>query len=209
MRLHFMPSAVTSPTLTATLTLTLTLMLTATAAHAHIGLSDPPARYDDQKAGACGRGAGQDGRTATFTRYQPGETITVRWNEEIDHEGSFEVQFDDDGADEADFNNTILTQLADPRGGRNDWDAEVTLPDVECTNCTLRLVQIMTTSPNPGAGDFYYQCADVVLGDGESAEASVSCAAGQPLPLVSMLLGLFLLRGRRALVTRGSRSQNP
>ncbi|MCA9560948.1 MAG: hypothetical protein KC583_20510, partial [Myxococcales bacterium] len=45
----------------------------------------------------------------------------------------------------------------------------VTLPDVECDNCTLQVIQVMFDKPpqtSPG-NDLYYQCADLVLrGDG-------------------------------------------
>jgi len=49
---------------------------------------------------------------------------------------------------------------------------EVTLPDVECTNCTLQVIQVMQDDgphgpydPTPGVGieDIYHQCIDIVL----------------------------------------------
>ena len=43
------------------------------------------------------RGGGSDGRTDHFTRYQPGETITVKFTEVVNHVGSFRIAFDDDG----------------------------------------------------------------------------------------------------------------
>jgi hypothetical protein len=57
------------------------------------------------------------------------------------------------------------------------WD--VKLPDIECTNCTLQIIQVMQDDgfhgpydPTPGVGveDLYHQCIDLVLkrgvGDG-------------------------------------------
>ena len=41
----------------------------------------------------------------------------------------------------------------------------VTLPDIECSNCTLQAIQVMYDKPPyviPGT-DIYYQCADLVL----------------------------------------------
>jgi uncharacterized protein (TIGR03382 family) len=169
-----------------------------------VQLDAPQRRYDDMKGGACGRGEGVDGRTSRFSRFAPGETITVRWTETIDHTGSFVVSFDEDGADEADFAADILYEEADPSGtGGEQREAQVTLPDVECTNCTLRLVQIMSTSENPSPSSIYYQCADIVLGDGDSAGAEVGgCAAAAPAsmaPLALALLALLALGRRRRL----------
>jgi hypothetical protein len=61
-------------------------------------------------------------------------------------------------------------------GAKYTW--EVTLPDVECTNCTLQVLQVMEddlthgpydTRPGVGVADVYFQCIDLVLkrsGDG-------------------------------------------
>jgi hypothetical protein len=178
-----------------------TVLLSASAS-AHVRLDAPQRRYDDQKSGSCGRGLGADGRTDRFSRFEPGETITMEWTETIDHEGSWVVSFDDDGADEGDFEDNILHTEPDPRNESNlAWSADVTLPDIECTNCTLRLVQIMTTSPNPVPGDLYFQCADIVLGDGDSAPAEVGgCSQGAPVEAsaaAAVLAGALFMRRRR------------
>ena len=55
-------------------------------------------------------------------------------------------------------------------GARYTW--EVTLPNVECTNCTLQLIQVMEDdllhgpydpTPDVGLEDIYHQCIDIVL----------------------------------------------
>jgi len=55
-------------------------------------------------------------------------------------------------------------------GAKYTWD--VTLPNVECNNCTLQLIQVMEDDafhgpydPTPGVGveDIYHQCIDIVL----------------------------------------------
>ena len=60
--------------------------------------------------------------------------------------------------------------LAGRNGARYTWS--VTLPDVECTNCTLQILQVMEDDlfhgpydPTPGVGieDIYHQCIDLVL----------------------------------------------
>ena len=96
--------------------------------------------------------------------------------------------------------------LATPGAGtRFTW--KVTLPDVECLNCTLQLIQVMEDDgphgpydPAPGVGiaDVYYQCIDLVLkrsADGGTAPAvpahGCDVAGGG-----SMLALLALLRAR-------------
>lgn len=148
------------------------LCLQTATAYAHIQLTYPPQRYTDQKAGPCGRSP-ETGRGATVTTLQPGATITVIWDETVNHAGYFRISFDDNGqdgfidpADPTDFYNSA-TVLADniadtPSGGTSTF--EITLPNIECDNCTLQVIQFMTGNPPYNDGnDFYYQCADLVL----------------------------------------------
>jgi len=174
------------------------LALFASPLAAHVLLDEPARRYDDMKDGPCGRGGANDGRTSRFKRYAAGETITMRWTETIDHEGSWVVGFDNDGADEDDFASTILYEAPDPRGtGGEQVTAEVTLPDVECTNCTLRLLQVMTTSDVVRPQDLYFQCADIVLGEGESSPGVTCQAGGAPGAMAVLALALRRRRLRR------------
>lgn len=50
------------------------------------------------------------------------------------------------------------------------WSWTVTLPNVECTNCTLQVMQVMEDplghGPFDGKGDLYYRCIDIVLEKG-------------------------------------------
>src|SRR5262245_6609646 len=80
--------------------------LVAEWASAHVRLVDPLPRYPapsredgtDLKDGPCGRAG--DTRTTDETRIQtftPGQTITVKFSETIDHGGHFRIAFDDDG----------------------------------------------------------------------------------------------------------------
>jgi len=64
---------------------------------------------------------------------------------------------------------------------------QVKLPDVECTNCTLQIIQVMEDDdshgpydPTPGVGveDIYHQCIDLVLKRGASSDAGTS--SGSP-----------------------------
>ena len=59
--------------------------------------------------------------------------------------------------------------------GHPKFTWQVTLPNVECTNCTLQVIQVMQDNlfhgdydPTPGVGveDIYHQCIDLVLKHG-------------------------------------------
>jgi hypothetical protein len=82
---------------------------------------------------------------------------------------------------------TVLIDNLDPHVGGGflappkEWTWKVKLPDVECDNCTLQIIQVMTdldihTAPYP-ADDIYYQCIDLVL----SSEATDEGVAAGPI----------------------------
>jgi hypothetical protein len=163
------------------------------SAGAHITLLDPQPRTESQKVGPCGL-ANDPKPDAPVAVFEPGQTITVRWTETINHPGHFRISFDPDGQDDFvdpasfdDFNSApsvLLDNIADtPSGGVSE--VEVTLPTVTCERCTLQVVQVMTDKPPYGDGnDLYYQCADIALrasgGDAVSASDvdNVSDASG-------------------------------
>jgi hypothetical protein len=77
--------------------LTAALVLVAAPAAAHLNLTYPPPRTTSLKTGPCG--AADSTRGATVTTLLPGQTITVTWDEFVDHPGHFRIAFDDDGQD--------------------------------------------------------------------------------------------------------------
>jgi hypothetical protein len=185
------------PTATAA-ALALSLQLLATPSAAHIELQLPMNRYSNIRAGenkACPCGSGVTSRQCDkaeelsdpdrsldrVTTFAPGDTITLRFEEYVDHAGRFRVAFDPDGAELDDFNQHILLDEVDPDGTRGNieqaslWEFQVTLPDMACDNCTLQLIQVMdgnTEEPvlDPSTrGGTYFQCADIVLADGTPA----------------------------------------
>jgi hypothetical protein len=150
------------------------------------------------KKGPCGRTDGAKG--TNIYNYEPGQTIKIAVDEFVPHPGYFRVAFAkdsdsefvtprtidpinrkcmDDPADKCgkpDFFNTpgVLADNLDPHkrgwpGKRYTWD--VKLPDVECDNCTLQVIQVMTDGypihapydPSYESEDVYYQCIDIVL----------------------------------------------
>ncbi|MCC7070780.1 MAG: lytic polysaccharide monooxygenase [Deltaproteobacteria bacterium] len=184
----------------------LALTLTSGTALAHIELDAPAPRYNDGDNKWCPCGGGGDGtranagcaieasdldRGSTSTTFAPGATVTVRWRETVGHTGRMRIAFDPDGADQADFDDNILIDLADPAGNTgnagsgNNWEAEVTLPTTPCTNCTLQLVQVMNgNDDDPVVSVFgtstYFQCANLVIGEGGEGEGDPGEGEGEP-----------------------------
>lgn len=135
----------------------------------------------DQKVGPCGS---KNKRSATPTVYKPGQTITVKWTETIDHQPSwYRISFNPNGDSFEDptsyqdntgkHPNTLKDGIAD--GAAAMQEIQVTLPNMPCENCTLQLIQVMGDKGGNGFGgndgeggkadndDLYYACADIVL----------------------------------------------
>lgn len=162
-------------------------MLVAPSASAHIELIEPPPRYEladgsdnGIKSCPCGLGGSNrvcnvaaDGsdpdRSERVSRFEAGSTITIRFQEFVNHAGRFRVAFDPDGADLADFNDNILEDVQDPANASGMmWEIPITLPNTTCDNCTLQLVQAMEVDQNTEIADpapisSYYACADIQL----------------------------------------------
>jgi len=157
-------------------------------ANAHIHLTSPQSRTDsgtgDQKAEHCGV-AGQGRIASRVTVFQPGQTITMTWMETINHPGHFRIAFQPDGevfgipaagnGPPAGFPSIDQTGMTDSAGALilSDFipdgmsSIQVTLPAIECSNCTLQFIQVMTDkSPyttTPTSDDIYFNCADITL----------------------------------------------
>ena len=161
------------------------------AALAHVQIVVPKQRHTLQKDGPCGEEGGT--RSPNVCEFQPGATITVEWDETIEHPGHFRIAFDEDGvdslidpADYDDFDNSpaVIDDAIPDRDVDADGDSryslQITLPDVECDNCTLQLIQVMSDKPPwgpEGGNDIYYQCADLVLSSDAPAEPAPGCGA--------------------------------
>lgn len=151
------------------------VVFAAEPAWAHVDLFSPPARYPTnlQKDAPCGHPDNPpgDGEPAVF---EAGQTITLRFEEFVDHTGHFRVALDPTGNDAFtspanfdDFYNSpevLLDDIPDAQEG-GLHEVEVTLPDVTCDPCSLQLIQVMTDDGafGPGTSDLYFQCADIVM----------------------------------------------
>jgi MYXO-CTERM domain-containing protein len=165
-------------------------------AHAHIYLTAPtgrgePPNGDPQKNKHCGRQGRMLDRVTTL---EPGATITVAWKETINHSGWYRISFQpngevfrippaSNGPNSAGANSNFPTEdytgMTDPDNGStvlmdrilDDGNLvmktrQITLPNIECDNCTLQVISVMTTSANYSTADMgsiYYQCADITL----------------------------------------------
>jgi uncharacterized protein (TIGR03382 family) len=175
-------------------------------AAAHIAMTSPAPRTTDQKTGPCG--AAGSTRGGSPTTYEAGQTITVEWDETVDHPGHYRVAFDEDGNDFMNpsvstdaFPSTLVDQITDRTGGH--YTQEITLPDLTCDTCTLQLIQVMQI--NEPYNSFYFQCADLVLtpasgGDDDGGTATGGCSAGGSNAGGAFAFGLAL-----ALATRRRR----
>lgn len=167
----------------------LSAILWAPPSAAHLDLLQPVPREQGRfdvlemtnsllKQGPCGQR--ENGRTTRVNVYAPGETITVVWDEYVNHRSYYRVAFDLDGDNDlpqfeapgvgpeghdprnycpVDGRVILAYELQDNRGGQ--YTLQVTLPDVECENCTLQVVQYMYGRGR--ARPYYFQCADLAL----------------------------------------------
>jgi len=168
-------------------------------AEAHVAMVSHQTRHGPSgiKVGPCGVANSLHGRAVY--RYAPGETVTFVWDEYVYHPGYFRISFDDEGDDDFvdpldyfDFYTNPTVLLDDihrhDMPGDGIYSIDLTLPDVECDQCTLQLAQIMTDKPlyEIGTDDLYYNCVDIALA--EPAQGTAAAAA---------LAALLVLRRRQ------------
>jgi len=188
----------------------LALLLVSGTASAHVTLTSPPPRTLDNKAGPCG--AAGSTRGSKVTTYAPGATIMVEWDETVDHPGHYRIAFDNDGDDvfvnpnnpDDHFAFTLMEPIADKAGGH--YTQAITLPTAPCANCTLQLMQIMTTEVPYNS--FYYQCADIAIAEGgdpgggggatsDGPEGGCATGHGSGAGALIVLAGLLVRRRAR------------
>lgn len=148
----------------------------------------------DQKAEHCGV-LDQQRDPTRVTTLRPGETITVTWMETINHPGHFRIAFQPNGSlftiPAATAGNcgvacpAGITNCNYPTANQEGIDAttgsivlkdfvadgllsqQITLPDIECSNCTLQFFQLMTDkcpyTTDLASDDIYFNCADITL----------------------------------------------
>ena len=119
-------------------------------------------------------------RTARSTIFSAGQTITLEFEETVNHPGHYRIAFSP--ADDLNFDSYVLVDNIPDTGSNNTYSQTVTIPMQTCTACTLQLIQVMTTSPTPAPSDFYYSCTDIqvtAFGD-TTAPSPASGVMAQP-----------------------------
>jgi len=216
-------------------------------ANAHIHLTQPLSRTDmttgDQKEQYCGV-LNQVRNPARVTTYKPGEMVMVTWMETINHTGWFRIAFQPNGdvfgipppangpagdGTASNYPTEDRTGMVDAANGSivlADRIADGTLqtmiqmPMMECNNCTLQFIQVMTDKPlytdDAASDDIYFNCADITLannapdagmvgtpdagtgsgGSNNGGGVSGGCSTGNATGLLA-LVGLLGLRRRR------------
>lgn len=131
------------------------------------GLKSPP----------CGGVA----RTNSNTTLTAGETITITWEETINHPGYFEFAFSQ--GNDQNFVRVLVVQ--DNQNNRNDlphqYSAQIQVPDITCQDCTFQLIQVMTENPNNPS--LYYSCADINIVAGAEPPSEEMPEPVEPAPV--------------------------
>jgi MYXO-CTERM domain-containing protein len=174
--------------------LVIATVLAPAIASAHIALVDPPPRTNMLKTRQCGDPTAPRGTPMVLP---PGSTYTVKWLETVDHPGHYRISFDNDGDDffippnttatTVGMDPTVMIDLIPdvqgnfPPAGR-PYSQQITFPNIECTNCTLQVIQLMTDKPPyttaPTSDDIYFQCADIQLKTGSSPPPDAGVTPG-------------------------------
>lgn len=142
------------------------------SAHARLKLTGtlkPRSDSSGLKVGPCGNVAVDETKRVTL---QAGDTLTVEWEETINHPGSFKFSFSENGT--TGFESNLLKEVPDTQDGPVTFDDPATyhqytttlqVPDVTCDKCAIQLIQVMTENDPPS---FYYSCADVKITGGST-----------------------------------------
>lgn len=188
-------------------------LLVPSLASAHIHLTFPTSRTalatGDQKEQHCGTvGYNRAADPSKISTFLPGQTITVTWDETIQHPGWFRIAFqpngevfgippasngptgggaasnfptaNQEGVDPANSSIVLADRIPD-----GTTSMSITLPNMECSNCTLQFIQVMTDKApytvDTLSDDIYFNCADLVLaanapdaGPGATVDAGVT-----------------------------------
>ncbi|MBY0472203.1 lytic polysaccharide monooxygenase [bacterium] len=156
-------------------------------AHANIlaGSAIPPRNTLANKTGPCG--VARNVGTQTTTNLTPGQTLTITFQETIDHPGYYQIWF----SPNADDSGMVLLRdnIPDIQGGAmpHNYSTTVTVPSTPCANCTIRMIQVMAENPN--VPTYYYSCSNVqiaaVAGPSPSPSPSASNTPVPPVPTSS------------------------
>lgn len=134
----------------------LALLAFPTTAFAHTMVTSPSPRVDSdsikESSAPCGGPRG-----STIHQLDPGQMLTIEYDETVAHQGHFELRFSMAG----DTNWMSLDDNIPDQGGVGSYEHTFQVPDVECADCTFQFIQVMTDRNPP---QNYYSCIDVAIG---------------------------------------------
>ena len=145
-------------------------------AAAHTLLTTPTPRSDSDgiKSGPCGVA-----RTDSPMTVAGGATLDVQWLETIDHPGYYRLALSTGG--DSGFDDNVLADRIEDRDCTDtpcSYGTSITLPDIDCPDCTLQLIQFMGNNPD-GPYSPYFSCADLVItGDGSVGDGGIGGGDG-------------------------------
>jgi|GEM_PF-1703174 len=140
---------------------------TTVLAHSRLVQTDvihPRDTNDANKSGPCGVGSQATAPTVILS----GSSIDIQWIETINHYGVWYLYLSTDGDTGFDDPNKHrllksyddLDDVGISRTHPKTYSKNIALPDIECTQCVIQLIQEMRDR-TPASN--YYSCADVVL----------------------------------------------
>lgn len=148
------------------------IFVASVSAEAHIRLNNPVGRMGASDAakfiqpnpanptvpdspGVC---ANFNTPMAARLQYTAGQVLNFALTETINHPGSFIVQFSPDSVNGFWLPANQLANVADTMNG-GTRSINVVIPATPCTNCMLRVLQLMSDQPN----EFYVHCFDIAI----------------------------------------------
>lgn len=135
-------------------TMLLMLLMPATAS-AHLLVTSPSPRVADDNIKE-GRAPCGGPRGSVVHSLVAGEPLTIEFDETVAHPGHFELRFSEAG----DVDWQMLDANIPDQGGVGSYTHTFDVPEVECDDCTLQFIQVMTDR-NPPTN--YYNCIDVEI----------------------------------------------
>jgi hypothetical protein len=134
-------------------------------------LSPPRSLNDNLKTPPCG---GTE-RSSAPRKYNAGDSVSLEFEETINHPGYFEIHLL--GSDDKPVQGVQvpLLKIEDNQNERvagntyHQFKAELKIPQVECTGCTLQLIQVMLDDPKKPSN--YYSCSDLTIAASKSGPA--------------------------------------
>jgi len=167
--------------------LSLGCLLAAGPVHAHFSLDFPKARSGEIDTHPCGGNPSKRGNIVTT--FRPGQSVKLQWNVFVTHTtpGRWRISIDDSGQDFPDpvgaSDTSTLPFFMDnvEASGATMQELTVTLPNIECNDCTMQMLQYKYEKPPyTDPSSFYYQCADIVISSDPNATGGAPSAGGMP-----------------------------